>query len=62
MKVGIIIGSIVIPLLGIIMGLIYMNDPSSAKKAVGKTLLFVGIGALAVWCICSMIAGGLQNL
>jgi zinc-ribbon domain len=62
MKVGIIIGSIVIPLLGMIMGLIYMNDPSPAKKAVGKTWLFVGIGAVAFWCVCSMIAGGLQNL
>jgi hypothetical protein len=61
MKVGIIIGTIVIPLLGMIMGLIYMNDPSPAKKAVGKTWLYVGIGALAFWCVCSMI-GGLQNL
>jgi Double zinc ribbon len=62
MKVGVIIGSIVLPLLGIIMGLIYMNDPSPAKKAVGKIWLFVGIGAVAFWCICTMIAGGLQNL
>jgi hypothetical protein len=62
MKVGVIIGSIVIPLLGIIMGLIFMNDPSPAKKAVGKIWLYVGIGAIAFWCICTMIAGGLQNL
>jgi len=62
MKIGIIIASIPIPLLGIIMGLIYMNDPSPAKKAVGKTWLFVGIGAIVFWCICGMIAGSLQNL
>ena len=62
MKVGIIIGSIVIPLLGIIMGLIFMNDPSPAKKAVGKTWLYVGIGAIAFWCICTMASGVLQNL
>src|SRR5262245_6112157 len=50
MKIGVIIGSIIIPLLGIILGLIFMNDPSPAKKAVGKTWLFVGIGAIVFWC------------
>ena len=57
LKVGIIIGSIIIPLLGIIAGLLYMNDPSPAKKAVGKIWLFVGIGAVAFWCICTMMSG-----
>ena len=62
MKVGVIIGSIVIPLLGIILGLIFMNDPSPAKKAVGKTWLFVGIGAIVFWCICALFTRSVQDL
>ena len=62
LKVGVIIGSVVIPLLGIIMGLIYMNDPSPAKKAVGKLWLYVGVGTVALWCVCALVAGALQDL
>jgi hypothetical protein len=62
LKIGVIVGSIVMPLLGIIMGLIYMNDPSPAKKAAGKTWLYTGIGAFAFWCVCVMVSGQLQNL
>lgn len=62
LKIGVTIGSIFIPLLGIIMGLIYMNDPSPTKKAAGKTWLYVGIGAIAVWCLCALLSGMLQNL
>jgi hypothetical protein len=59
LNIGIIIGSIIIPLLGIIMGLVYMNDASPAKKAAGKIWLYVGIGAVAFWCICTL---SIQNL
>ena len=52
LKIGIIIGTVLIPLLGIIMGLIYMNDPNPEKKAVGKLWLYVGIGMFAAGCIC----------
>ena len=62
LNIGIIVGSIIIPLIGIIMGLIYMNDPSPAKKAAGKTWLYVGIGAVAFWCLCTLGSGTLQNL
>jgi zinc-ribbon domain len=62
LKIGIIVGSLFIPLLGIIMGAIYMNDRSPAKKAVGKTWLYVGIGVFAIECICVMASGVLNNL
>ena len=62
LKIGVIAGSILIPLLGIIMGLIYMNDANPAKKAVGKTWLWVGVGAIAFWCVCAMLSGMMQNL
>ena len=59
MKIGIIVGTVFIPLLGIIMGLIYMNDPNPEKKAVGKLWLYVGIGVLALGCLCYAIMMGL---
>jgi hypothetical protein len=54
LKIGVIIGTLFIPLLGIIMGIIFMQDTNPNKKAVGKTWLYVGLGmmALSVICIC----------
>jgi hypothetical protein len=53
LKVGIIIAAIIVPLVGIIMGLIYMLDSNASpeKKGVGRTWLFVGIGAIVLWII-----------
>ena len=62
LKIGVIIGSIIMPLLGIIMGLIYMNDPSPTKKAAGKIWLYVGIGVVAFWCVCGLVSGLFQNM
>ncbi|MEO8426302.1 MAG: zinc-ribbon domain-containing protein [Verrucomicrobiota bacterium] len=55
MKIGIAIGSFFVPLLGIIMGAMYMNDPNPAKKAVGRLWLFVALGSIALWCVCALI-------
>jgi hypothetical protein len=52
LKIGIIIGSLFVPILGIVMGLVYLNDPNPQKKAVGKLWLMVGVGALVLGCIC----------
>ena len=62
LKIGIIIGTVFIPLLGIIMGVIYMNDRSPSKKAVGKTWLYIGLGVMAADCVCVMASGVLSNL
>ena len=51
MKIGILIGTIFFPLLGIIMGANYMKDANPAKKAVGRLWLMVGIGALVLWWV-----------
>jgi hypothetical protein len=51
LKVGIIVATIFLWPVGIIMGLIYMNDANPAKKAVGKTWLKVGVGVLIVYGI-----------
>jgi uncharacterized membrane protein YvbJ len=62
LKVGIILGTVLIPLLGIIMGLVYMNDPKPAKKAVGKIWLFVGIGVAAFECVCVLASGVFSDI
>ena len=62
LKVGIIIGTLIIPLLGIIMGVVYMKEPSPAKQAVGKIWLYAGIGVVAVYCLCTLASGVLSNL
>ena len=58
LKVGIIIGTVFVPLLGIIMGIVYMNDRSPEKKKVGRLWLMVGIGMFALYllCVCASMA------
>ena len=62
LKTGIIVGSIFIPLLGIIMGAIYMNDPNLEKKKVGRLWLYVGIGVFALECICFFVFGMIGSM
>lgn len=55
MKWGIAILSAFVPLVGIIMGIIYLNDANPSKKAAGKLWLIVGIVFAAVSCICAVL-------
>lgn len=57
MLVGIIILTIFIPLVGLIMGPIYMKDPSQAKKKAGKIWLWVGVVSL-ILNLMVLMAGG----
>lgn len=45
LKIGIIIATLFIPLIGIVMGGIYMYNQDPSKKAVGKLWLIVGAAA-----------------
>lgn len=51
MKNGILVGSVFFPILGIIMGIIYLLDANTEKKAVGRLWLIVGGVAALVWFI-----------
>lgn len=53
MNIGIIAGSIIIPLIGIVMGILYMKDSSPAKQKAGKIWLGVGIGFGVFWILVS---------
>ncbi len=55
LKIGITILSVIIPLVGIIMGWIYMTDPNPEKKKVGKQWLYVGIGVTLFYCVLYFI-------
>lgn len=48
MKWGITAATVLLPLVGIVMGIIYMRDDNPEKKAVGKLWLWVGIGMAAL--------------
>jgi uncharacterized membrane protein YvbJ len=48
MKWGITALSVLIPLVGIVMGIIYLRDDNPEKKSVGKLWLGVGIGMVVL--------------
>jgi len=54
-SIGLGILSFLIPLVGIILGISYMNNP--AKKAAGKTYLFLGLGGMVLGCLFAIIIG-----
>jgi hypothetical protein len=51
LNIGIIAGSVILPLLGIVMGIIYLRDSNPDKQKAGKTWLWVGIGAAVFWVL-----------
>ena len=44
-------GTLIIPLIGMVMGIIYLNDANPAKKSTGKLWLWVGIAAALFWIL-----------
>lgn len=48
LKWGVFFGTLIVPLLGLIMGGIYWSNASPSKKAVGKLWLFTGVAAFIV--------------
>ena len=57
-SIGLGILSFVIPLVGIILGISYMNDSDPSKKAAGKTYLYLGLGGIALGCLVGLLSGG----
>ncbi|MDQ1000896.1 CHASE2 domain-containing sensor protein [Neobacillus niacini] len=52
--------SFIIPVVGIILGIVWMNDQDLDKKAIGKTCLIVGIVSIVLSCICWFAASALS--
>jgi uncharacterized membrane protein YvbJ len=49
MKNGMIAASIILPIVGIVVGIIYLLDANPEKKEAGKLWLIIGIVAAVVW-------------
>ncbi len=49
MKNGMLAASIVVPIVGIVVGVVFLLDANPEKKAAGKLWLIVGIVAAVVW-------------
>lgn len=49
MKNGMLVASIILPVIGIVVGIVYLLDANPAKKEAGKLWLIVGIVAAVVW-------------
>jgi uncharacterized membrane protein YvbJ len=49
MKNGMIAASIFLPVVGIVVGIIYMLDANPEKKEAGKLWLIIGVVALVIW-------------
>lgn len=54
--------SFLIPVVGIILGIIWMNEQDMEKKQVGKTCLIVAIIAIVLGCICWFALSALSIL
>lgn len=62
-KILLYIVSFIIPIVGIILGIVWMNAKGEPEKnSVGKTCLILGIIAFVLSCICSIVFGGLGAL
>lgn len=49
MKTWMMVASIVLPIVGIVVGIVYLLDDNPEKKEAGKLWLIVGIIAAVVW-------------
>jgi uncharacterized membrane protein YvbJ len=56
-NIGLGILSFLIPLVGIILGISYMNDSDPSKKAAGRTYLYLGIGGIVLGCLFAALMG-----
>jgi uncharacterized membrane protein YvbJ len=54
LKMGIGISSVLLPIIGFIMGIIYMMDANPEKKAVGKFWLLMASGGMVLYCMISL--------
>src|SRR5262245_41223552 len=54
LKIGIGVASVLLPIVGLIMGIIYMVDANPEKKAAGKLWLILACGGMALYCLASL--------
>ncbi|MBM7571603.1 hypothetical protein [Aquibacillus albus] len=57
-KILVYILSVIFPIVGLIVGIIWMTDNDEEKKQAGKTALTISIIVIVLGCICSFITAG----
>jgi uncharacterized membrane protein YvbJ len=58
LKIGIAIATAVIPLIGIVMGIMYLTSTSPSKKAAGRLWLIVAGVMFLLYCCSVVFLGG----
>ncbi|MCK4234584.1 hypothetical protein KAX75_09150 [candidate division WOR-3 bacterium] len=56
LKALFIILAILFPLIGVILGIVWITKKTKEEKALGKLTLIIGIIMIVLWCICSLVA------
>ena len=56
LKIGVAIGSVLLPIIGIIMGILYLKDANPEKQKAGKLWLICAVAGVALSCLCFFIA------
>jgi cation transport ATPase len=54
--------AVLLPIVGIIIGIVLMTKEDEESKALGKNVLIVGIVVLVLACCCSLAAGFLPAM
>lgn len=55
LKLGIAVATVVFPIVGIVMGIIYMVDSDPAKKSAGRLWLSVAGIMILIYCFLSLL-------
>jgi hypothetical protein len=58
LKLGIAVATVIIPLIGIVMGVIYLTKPDPAQKAAGRLWLSIAGVMFLIYCFLSVLTTG----
>lgn len=62
MKILFYVLAVLVPVVGIIIGIVLMTREDEESKSLGKNVLIVGIVVLVLACCCGLVAGVLPTL
>ncbi|MDY7040851.1 MAG: hypothetical protein SVX38_08300 [Chloroflexota bacterium] len=62
MKILFYVLAVLLPVVGIIIGIVLMTREDEESKSLGKNVLIVGIVALVLICCCGLVVGVLPGL
>jgi len=57
LKAFLYILSFLVPIAGVIIGIVFISRPDPESKSLGNACLIVGIAAIVIWCCLSLVFG-----